>query len=396
MATNDVPSAPWYKNMNRYHWFVFIVCCLGWGLDTFDQQIFNVMRIKSLSSLMEVSPTDPVVAKMGGYATSLMLIGWAVGGILFGIMGDKYGRAKTVILTILVYAIFTGMSGLATSWWDFFIYRFLCGMGVGGQFAAAVTLLSETMPSEARTKTIGILAIVATACNMCAASLATFCSYLEMHTTLFNSFPVWRTLFCVGFAPALLAFAVVRHLKEPQAWKDAIASGGVKKAGSVPDLFKHPRWRYNVVIGMFLATCGVIGLWGLTFFSPDLTQTAFRNAENQEARERGDIEKMDFELVRMLAANPKEFLPIARDKKLTPQSFIGSIPKTNDAGMIYQAVLEVMERFAVTNFTLQEDFLKAQDKICKLAGFAGGYTEYKWIMGAIANPRNKELLEENH
>jgi hypothetical protein len=100
---------------------------------------------------------------------------------------------------------------------------------------------------------------------------------------------------------------------------------------------------------MILATCGVIGLWGLNFFSPDLTQTAFRNTENQVARERGDIETMDFELVRMLVSNPNEFLPIARDKRLTQHSFIGSAPKTNDAGMIYQAVTEVMERIAVIN-----------------------------------------------
>jgi hypothetical protein len=213
-------------------------------------------------------------------------------------------------------------------------------MGVGGQFAAGVTLLSESMPNEARTKTIGILAIVATVCNMMAASLATICNYLDMHTALFQSFPVWRTLFIVGFAPALLAIAVIRHLKEPQAWKDAIASGGVKKAGSIPDLFQHPQWRYNVIVGMCLATCGVIGLWGIGFFSADLTQTAFRDTKNLEARERGDIETMDFELIRMLAANPKEFLPISREKKLTPQSFIGLKSRTNDAGEIYRVIDE--------------------------------------------------------
>jgi len=112
-------------------------------------------------------------------------------------------------------------------------------------------------------------------------------------------------------------------------------------------LFRHPRWRYNVIIGMLLATCGVIGLWGIGFFSMDLTRITFRNAKNIEARRDNGIEKLDFEFIRMLASNPKEFLPIAEEavkvKKLptlTEQSFIGTDPKTNDAGMIYKVILE--------------------------------------------------------
>ena len=336
----NAPSAPWYKSMNRYHWFVFIVCSLGWGLDCFDQQIFNVMRNTSLAHLLHTDGADPKVTEYGGYATSIMLLGWGFGGILFGVMGDKFGRARTMIITILFYAVFTGLSGLATHWWDFFLYRFLCGMGVGGQFAAGVTLLSETMPDKARPKTLGMLQIVAAFCNLCAASLAMFCGYLEQTTNLFAAFPVWRVLFIVGFLPALLAFLVMRHLEEPVAWKAAIASGGVKKAGSISDLFRHPRWRYNVIIGMLLATCGVIGLWGIGFFSVDLTRTAFRNTKNQEARERGDVERLDFEFIRMLAGNPAEFLPIAQKKSLTPQSFVGTTPKNNEPGLSFQLLVK--------------------------------------------------------
>jgi len=336
---NKTPSTAWYKDMSRYHWFVFVVCSLGWGLDCFDQQIFNVKRNESLSSLMHKDSTDPMVTEFGGYATSLMLVGWAVGGILFGVMGDKFGRARTMIITIFVYATFTGLSGLAASWWDFFIYRFCCGMGVGGQFAAGVTLLSETMPDKARPKTLGLLQVVAAACNLTAASLAMLFGILEQKTHLFASYPTWRVLFMIGFIPALLAFIVMRKLEEPQAWKNAISSGGVKKAGSIPDLFRNTRWRYNVIVGMLLASCGVIGLWGIGFFSVDLTRTAFRNTKNQEARERGDVEKLDFEFIRMLANNPKEFLPIAQEKKLTPQSFIGG-DRSNIPGQIYRTIVD--------------------------------------------------------
>jgi len=156
----------------------------------------------------------------------------------------------------------------------------------------------------------------------------------------FQTFPLWRCLFIVGFIPAILAYFIMKHLKEPESWKKAIAEGGAKKAGSIPDLFRHPRWRKNVILGMCLATCGVIGLWGIGFFSGDLTRMAFRNIQNQVARDRGDVETKDLELIRMLANNPAEFLPLAQGElqnqwgnplRLTQHSFIGP-------GAIYQII----------------------------------------------------------
>ncbi len=337
---SNLSQTPWYKTMSRYHWFVFLVCSLGWGFDCFDQQLFNILRNPALADVMHLEPTHESTIAMGGYATSLMLIGWATGGIFFGIMGDKFGRAKTMIFTILTYAIFTGMSGMATHWWDFLLYRFLTGLGIGGQFAAGVTLLAETMPDQARPKTLGLLQIVAAASNLGAALLVMLFSFLDDAFNIFGGYPTWRILFFVGFLPALLAILVMRKLEEPEKWKEAVAAGGVKKAGSISELFRDPRWRYNVVLGMLLTTCGVIGLWGIGFFSVDLTRTFCRNNRNAAVRTEGGVEKYDFEFVRMLAQNPAELLPIAKEKKIARQSFIDENPKTNDPGAIYLAVQE--------------------------------------------------------
>jgi len=365
---NNTPSASWYKELNRYHWFVFIVCCLGWGLDCFCQQIFNLMRNPALADLLKLDTTDPTVAQYAGYATSVLLIGWGFGGILFGVMSDKYGRARMMIISILIYAGCTGLCGLATTWWSFFLFLFFNGAAVGGQFASGVTLLSETMPNNARPKALGFLQVFAAFCNMCTGTLVLICGILQS-VGFFSAFPVWRFLFLVGFAPALLAFAVMRHLEEPKAWKDAIASGGVKKAGSIPDLFRHPRWRYNVILGMCLATCGVIGLWGIGFFSIDLTRMAFRSTKNAEVRQKigkESVEELDFAFVRMLASNPQKFLPMAdkvieegRFSPLSPQSFIGKDDKTNDAGIIYQVIVE--NRKSLDGFDA-EKVLTALDK----------------------------------
>src|SRR3954468_10945149 len=131
---------PWWRELNRYHWFVLVVAALGWLFDTMDQQLFNLARVPAMRELV-VSPGDePSIARSkvneyAGYTTTIFLIGWATGGIAFGVMGDRIGRAKTMLFTILIYSLFTGLSALSTGFWDFALWRFLTGLGVGGEFA---------------------------------------------------------------------------------------------------------------------------------------------------------------------------------------------------------------------------------------------------------------------
>src|SRR5476651_2059029 len=108
---DDSPATgPWYAELTRYHWFVFAVAALGWLFDTMDQQLFVLARDEAVADLLKLSPTDPQVAAYGGGATMWFLIGWAMGGLGFGILGDRWGRVKTMMATILLYSIFTGLS----------------------------------------------------------------------------------------------------------------------------------------------------------------------------------------------------------------------------------------------------------------------------------------------
>src|SRR5260370_4020932 len=99
----------------------------------------------------------PMVAEYGGYATSIFIIGWAIGGLIFGILGDRLGRAKTMLLTILIYSAFTGLSALSWDVPSFSVFRFLTGLGVGGEFAVGVALVAEVMPDHARPFALGWL-----------------------------------------------------------------------------------------------------------------------------------------------------------------------------------------------------------------------------------------------
>jgi sugar phosphate permease len=159
----------WVYELTRYQWFVLIVCTLGWVFDTMGQQLFNVVRKPAVAGLLGLAADAPDVDKYGGLATSLMLIGWATGGIIFGILGDKIGRARTMVLTILIYSLFTGISGFARNYWDFILYRFLCGLGIGGQFSVGVALVAEYMPDRVRPKALGLLQALANWGNVTAA-----------------------------------------------------------------------------------------------------------------------------------------------------------------------------------------------------------------------------------
>ncbi len=259
---------PWWKELTRYHWFVLIVAALGWLFDTMDQQLFNIGRVPAMRELLRPSPGEPadpaVVAEYAGYATSIFLIGWATGGLAFGILGDRIGRVKTMLLTILVYSIFTGLSALSKSFWDFAMWRFLTGLGVGGEFAVGVALVAEVMPDRARPFALGLLQALSAVGNITAALIA-------MAGT------DWRTMFLIGTAPALLSILVRRRLKEPERWKAVSAGEGVQKQlGSYAELFGDPRWRRHAIVGLLLASAGVIGLWGIGFFSIDLQRSVFR------------------------------------------------------------------------------------------------------------------------
>src|SRR5256884_6480503 len=150
-ATPSPPSVsgPWWRELNGYHWFVFLLAAFGWMFDCFDQQIFTMSRSITMRDLMP--ETEPLAQlRYGNWATSIFIIGWATGGLIFGSVGDKWGRAKSMALTILVYAIRTGLSGFARNREMVALFRFLTGAGVGGGCAVRPALLAEGLSGLAR------------------------------------------------------------------------------------------------------------------------------------------------------------------------------------------------------------------------------------------------------
>lgn len=274
MVTNDPAPGPWWRGLERYHWFVLIVAALGWLFDCLDQQLFNAARVPAMRELLGTSDMK-VIIQYGGYATSIFLMGWATGGLIFGILGDRIGRAKTMLWTILIYSLFTGLSAFSTGFWDFAFYRFLTGLGVGGEFAVGVALVAEVMPERARPYALGLLQALSTIGNVAAALVSISIGYLEQSGAVSHT-QGWRIMFLIGAIPALLAILIRRKLKEPERWQQAIKSHA--PLGSYSELFGNPRWRKNAIIGFLLAFVGVVGLWGILFFSIDLIRAVLRQS----------------------------------------------------------------------------------------------------------------------
>src|SRR2546423_826426 len=203
-------AGSWRRELTGHHWWVLSIAALAWSFDTMDQRIFILARGPAMASLLPASATPAEITYASGIATAIFMLGWAIGGFGFGVLGDRWGRAKTMMLTVLLYSAFTGLSALSQKFWDFSLYRFLTGLGVGGEFAAGVTLVAEVMPASARPHALGLLQSFGAIGNIVGSLLS------------FVILPLgWRWMFVVGVLPALLVAVVFRKMAEPEACQPA-------------------------------------------------------------------------------------------------------------------------------------------------------------------------------
>lgn len=284
MPTSAAPSPEVSEKVTFYHWLVVIIASCGWLFDCMDQRLFVLARESALKELLGSDAAALAALKTYiGYATTAMILGWATGGIFFGMMSDKWGRVKTMVVTLLVYSGFTGLCGFAQGWVDFVIYRFLVGLGVGGMFGAATTLVAESVPGRFRSMALGSLQALSASGNI-------FGSLISLQikpgtANFWGDYSGWRVLFFVGILPALLTIPIVFILREPEKWKQARAAArsgeAHKQVGSIKELFSDARWRRNAIIGLLLGVSGMIGLWGIGFFSPELITTALKDAPQE-------------------------------------------------------------------------------------------------------------------
>lgn len=290
----------WYQGLDRYCWVVLTLAALGWLLDCMDQNLFNLVRKQSLEDLLRPNIADSAllageVKKIGGIITAIFLIGWSVGGFVFGVLGDRIGRTRTMIFTILIYALFTGLSGLVQNWKQYALCRFLTALGVGGEWAAGASLVAEVFPRRSRAMALGLLQALSAVGNMMAAVITFSLAYVPEITT-------WRWAYFIGALPALLVIWIRRSLKEPERWKHAQAEAAVgKQLGAIGELFSDVTLRRHTIAGLLMGVAGVGALWGVGFFGTDLLIGRIKLDASISAADVDKLKSIEF-FVRMIGA----------------------------------------------------------------------------------------------
>ncbi len=223
--------------------------------DGLDMHLFTLVAAPFVAQLLLLSsPADPLVKEKSSWIQAAFLVGWALGGGFFGRVGDLLGRSRALSLTILTYALFTGLSSLAQTWWQLLIFRFVAALGIGGEWAVGSSLLAETWPSRWRP---WIAAVLQTGVNL-GVLLACLTSYL-----MADQNP--RYVFLVGVLPALVVFWIRRNVPEPEEWQQAKARAGHAQP-RITELFRG-QTRPITLRTIVVCACSLTAWWAFMFWN---------------------------------------------------------------------------------------------------------------------------------
>lgn len=279
ILTESKNELRWYEGIAPYQWLVLVVASLGWVFDVFEGQIFVASMRDAMPQLLDAnSADDAIVATWNNYALATFLLGGAFGGILFGMISDKIGRSKTLVLTILFYSLFTCITAFATAAWHMVALRFLVAMGVGGEWAVATAMVAEVMPKRSRP----VMGSIFHASSVFGTLLAAAVGYFVISARPWGD-DTWRLGFLIGIIPALLVVVIRWKLREPDQWKKAKQreqEDASQVTGSIPDLFSAEN-RRNTLVGVTLATIGLVTFWGCHIYGKN---ALLRSAENEALR----------------------------------------------------------------------------------------------------------------
>ena len=260
----------WHHEITRTQWLVLAGTTLGWGLDGFAGSLYVLVLGPTMTELLPNSGVDPTGASIGfygGLTVALFLIGWATGGILFGILADYFGRTKVLSIGILTYAVFSALAAFADTWWQLGILRFIAGMGSGVEAPVGAALIAETWRNRFRARAGGVMmAGYAAGFFAAAAAYAAFGSH------------GWRPMLLLAGLPALLVWFIRRYVPEPpeinahmQARKERKARGeSASHDGFVLKRLIAPPLLRPMVVCTALATGALIAFWSVSTWYPQI------------------------------------------------------------------------------------------------------------------------------
>ncbi len=269
-----------FLGLSGYHWLVIAAGWAGWGFDVYDAVLFNFVARNCIPTLLHLTPGSPgaksAVAFWTGAITSVLLVSWAAGGILFGWIADRIGRKRALFATITVYALGTGMCALSTNLWQLILCRTFAGLGIGGEWGIGAALVAEAVPEDRRVEA-GVIMQTGSPLGVV---LAAIVNYQVAGVWLAHSpQSAWRYVFLAGLLPVLLAIGVRVFLRESERWE---ASRAAAPPSSPRELFT-PSLRAATLGGLFVAAVAILSWWGVNAFVP-LLGASLSAAEAQHLR----------------------------------------------------------------------------------------------------------------
>jgi MFS family permease len=249
---------------------IFIAAWLGWGFDIFDGLLFNFVAPNCVPTLLGLQigseAAKSATLNWTGILTAVLLLGWAAGGVIFGLVADRIGRSKTLLITMLFYALGTAMCAFVPNIWLLLLCRTFASLGIGGEWAAGAALVAEAVPEKRRVEA-GALLYTSAPFGI---FLATFVN-AQIAGNFFKNQPEvsWRYVFLCGLIPAVLAIAIRFLVKEPESWTERSADF---KAPRLSELFTPELWPATRS-GLGLALVALLTWWSCNSFIPVVAST---------------------------------------------------------------------------------------------------------------------------
>jgi len=245
-----------------------VAAFLGWMFDGLEMGLFPLAGRPALKQLLSTSGSDADIGPWFAGIIAAFLIGAAAGGVLFGWLGDRVGRVKAMVWSVATYSIFSGLCGFATAAWHIGVLRFIASLGMGGEWALGVSLISEIWPAKSRPLLSGLIGAAANVGFFMVGAIALLLNrYGRSFSHFFNDAPLWRLLFIAGAVPALLTFVIRIFVPESEKWKTASSSGPKPR---VADIFA-PSIAKTTLLGASLAGVALLGTWASVQWIPPWT-----------------------------------------------------------------------------------------------------------------------------
>lgn len=259
-----------FLGLSGYHWLVIAAGWAGWGFDVFDAVLFNFVAPDCIPTLLHL-PRGSHAAHQAtvfwtGAITSILLVSWALGGVLFGWVADRVGRKRALFATIAIYAAGTGLCALVTNIGQLIACRVIAALGIGGEWGIGAALVAEAVPVGRRVEA-GVIMQTASPLGIVLASAVNY----QIAGVWFAHAPQssWRYVFLAGLLPLLVALAVRLFLRESAHWTASHAGG----QPSTPRELFAPGMRAATVSGVFTAVIAVLTWWACNAFIPLLGRT---------------------------------------------------------------------------------------------------------------------------